>query len=81
MRVFLKTVLLISCFSTGIIIEERLIAQPSTQTHDSVTGAWRVTASVNGHLYMIVRGAKPCFLLWEFWKGERVMRSEVEGVR
>ena len=76
MRVFLKTVLLITCFNTCVINEGRLIAQPSAQTHDSVTGAWRVTHPVNGHLYMIVRGNNLVSYFWEFWKGERVMRSE-----
>ena len=35
-----------------------------------------MTHPVNGHLYMIVRGNNLVSYFWEFWKGERVMRSE-----
>ena len=35
-----------------------------------------MTHPVNGHLYMIGRGNNLVSYFWEFWKGERVMRSE-----
>ena len=43
---------------------------------EAVLGAWRVTHPDNGHLYMIVRNNNLVSYFWEFWKGERVMRSE-----
>jgi len=43
---------------------------------EAVLGAWRATHPENGHLYMIVRKNNLVSYFWEFWKGERVMRSE-----
>lgn len=60
----------------SLVFAGGLQAQPVEPNLDSVMGAWRVTHPVNGHLFMIVRGNNLVSYFWEFWKGERVMRSE-----
>jgi len=76
MRVFKQTVLLSAVLLAGWFHAARVEAQPSGPAVDAVTGAWRVTHPVNGHLFMIVRGNNLVSYFWEYWKGERVMRSQ-----
>ena len=76
MRILRILTLALAVLLLGQAVEPRLHAQQQGRGAEAVMGAWRVTHPVNGHLFLIVRGNNLISYFWEFWKGQRVMRSE-----
>jgi len=68
------TLLLTSLILQQVLLQDVVAQQPAGAAN--VQGAWRVTHPVNGHLYLIVREQRIVSYFWQYWEGERVLRSE-----